>query len=71
MTEVKSKASLLTEASLILAAVFWGTNYAATKFAAQSIPPDSIVATARLTTSRANNRGVLELEYYTGRDRRM
>ena len=44
MTEVKSKASLLTEASLILAAVFWGTNYAATKFAAQSIPPVSIVA---------------------------
>ena len=44
MTEVKSKASPLTEASLILAAVFWGTNYAATKFAAQSIPPVSIVA---------------------------
>ncbi len=44
MTEVKSKASLLTEASLILAAVFWGTNYAATKFAALSIPPVSIVA---------------------------
>ncbi|HEV2743636.1 MAG TPA: DMT family transporter [Rubrobacter sp.] len=44
MTEVKSKASLLTEASLILAAVLWGTNYAATKFAAQSIPPVSIVA---------------------------
>ena len=30
MTEVKSNASLLTEASLILAAVFWGSNYAAT-----------------------------------------
>ena len=44
MTEVKSKASLLTEASLTLAAVFWGTNYAATKLAAQSIPPVSIVA---------------------------
>jgi drug/metabolite transporter (DMT)-like permease len=44
MTEVESNASLLTEASLILAAVFWGTNYAATKFAAQSIPPVSIVA---------------------------
>ena len=44
MTEAKSNASLLTEASLILAAVFWGTNYAATKFAAQSIPPVSIVA---------------------------
>ena len=44
MTEVKSKASLLTEASLILAAVFWGSNYAATKFAALSMPPVSIVA---------------------------
>ena len=44
MTEVKSKASLLTEASLTLAAVFWGTNYAATKLAAHSIPPVSIVA---------------------------
>jgi drug/metabolite transporter (DMT)-like permease len=29
---------------LILAAVFWGTNYAATKFAALSIPPISVVA---------------------------
>jgi drug/metabolite transporter (DMT)-like permease len=28
---------------LILAAVFWGTNYAATKFAALSIPPISVV----------------------------
>jgi drug/metabolite transporter (DMT)-like permease len=44
MTEVKSRAALLTEASLILAAVFWGANYAATKFAALSMPPVSIVA---------------------------
>src|ERR687894_2342420 len=44
MTEVKSNASLLTEISLILAAVFWGTNYAATKYAALSMPPVSIVA---------------------------
>lgn len=29
---------------MILAAVFWGTNYAATKYAALSIPPVSIVA---------------------------
>jgi drug/metabolite transporter (DMT)-like permease len=44
MTGVKSRAALLTEASLILAAVFWGANYAATKFAALSIPPVSVVA---------------------------
>jgi drug/metabolite transporter (DMT)-like permease len=40
----KDRAALLTETSLILAAVFWGTNYAATKFAAMSIPPISVVA---------------------------
>ena len=40
----KDRAALLTETSLILAAVFWGTNYAATKFAALSIPPISVVA---------------------------
>ena len=40
----RDRAALLTETSLILAAVFWGTNYAATKFAAQYIPPVSIVA---------------------------
>ena len=44
MTEGKNKAAVLTEISLILAAIFWGTNYAATKFAALSIPPLSIVA---------------------------
>jgi hypothetical protein len=40
----KDRTALLTETSLILAAVFWGTNYAATKFAALSIPPISVVA---------------------------
>jgi drug/metabolite transporter (DMT)-like permease len=40
----KDRAALLTETSLILAALFWGTNYAATKFAALSIPPISVVA---------------------------
>jgi drug/metabolite transporter (DMT)-like permease len=44
VTEDKSRAIVLTEVSLILAAVFWGTNYAATKFAALTIPPISIVA---------------------------
>jgi drug/metabolite transporter (DMT)-like permease len=40
----KPRTVVLTEFSLILAAVFWGGNYAATKFAAQSIPPVSVVA---------------------------
>lgn len=44
MIDAKSKGAVLTEISLILAAIFWGTNYAATKFAALSIPPLSIVA---------------------------
>lgn len=44
MTGDKARAAVLTEISLILAAVFWGANYAATKFAALSIPPVSIVA---------------------------
>ena len=44
MTEGKNKAAILTEISLVLAAIFWGTNYAATKFAALSISPLSIVA---------------------------
>ena len=35
----KYRAALLTETSLILAAVFWGTNYAAL-----AIPPSSVVA---------------------------
>jgi drug/metabolite transporter (DMT)-like permease len=44
VTKDKPRAVVLTEISLILAAVFWGGNYAATKFAALSIPPISIVA---------------------------
>ena len=39
MTDTK-KAAVLTESSLILAAVFWGTNYAAAEF----VPPLLIVA---------------------------
>jgi drug/metabolite transporter (DMT)-like permease len=40
------KAAVLTEASLILAAVFcfWGLNFAATKYAASSVPPLLLVA---------------------------
>ena len=44
VTGDKPRTAVLTEVSLILAAVFWGGNYAATKFAAQSIPPVSVVA---------------------------
>ena len=44
MSKGKNKAAILTEVSLILAAVFWGTNFAATKFAALSIPPLLLVA---------------------------
>ena len=43
MTEAKSRAAVLTEISLIFAAVFWGLNFAATKYAAESIPPLFIV----------------------------
>jgi drug/metabolite transporter (DMT)-like permease len=44
VTGDESRTAVLTEISLILAAVFWGSNYAATKFAALSIPPVSVVA---------------------------
>jgi drug/metabolite transporter (DMT)-like permease len=43
LTEGKDRAALLAEVSLILAAVFWGTNYAATKYAAGFVPPLLIV----------------------------
>jgi drug/metabolite transporter (DMT)-like permease len=44
MTEAKSRTTVLTEMSLIFAAVLWGLNFAATKYAAESIPPLVIVA---------------------------
>src|SRR5918998_5872583 len=40
----KDKVAVLTEISLILAAVFWGLNFAATKYAAEFIPPLLLVA---------------------------
>ena len=40
----KDDAGALTEGSLVLAAVFWGMNYAATKFATMSVPAFPIVA---------------------------
>ena len=45
MTENEARtAARTTELSLILAAVFWGANYAATKYAAGSLPPTLLVA---------------------------
>jgi drug/metabolite transporter (DMT)-like permease len=44
VADEKGKAAVLTELSLILAAVFWGTNYAATKYAAEFLPQLPIVA---------------------------
>ncbi len=43
MTEGKNRAAVLTEISLILAAVFFGLNFAATKYAAGFVPPLLIV----------------------------
>lgn len=43
MIDEGKRTAALTEVSLILAAVFWGTNYAATKFAAASVPQLAIV----------------------------
>ena len=43
VSEYKNRAAVMTEVSLILAALFWGTNYAATKYAAQFVPPLLIV----------------------------
>jgi drug/metabolite transporter (DMT)-like permease len=34
-----NRAAVATEVSLVLAATFWGLNFAATKYAAASIPP--------------------------------
>ena len=44
MTGEKGRAVVLTELSLVAAAVFWGSNYAATKYAAGHIPQLPIVA---------------------------
>jgi drug/metabolite transporter (DMT)-like permease len=44
VTDEKGKAAVLTEVSLILAAVFWGLNFVVTKYAAGFIPPLLLVA---------------------------
>ncbi|MEJ7632827.1 MAG: DMT family transporter [Rubrobacteraceae bacterium] len=43
-TLAKNRATALTEVSLVLAAIFWGLNYATTKYAAGFLPPMAIVA---------------------------
>ena len=43
MAERKDKAAVLTEVSLVLAAIFFGLNFAATKYAAGFVPPLLIV----------------------------
>jgi drug/metabolite transporter (DMT)-like permease len=44
VSEEKSRAAVLTEAALIFAAIFWGLNFAATKYAADFVPQLFIVA---------------------------
>ena len=44
MSESKNRAAVATEVSLILAATFWGLNFAVTKYAAASISPLVLVA---------------------------
>ncbi|MDQ3387525.1 MAG: EamA family transporter [Actinomycetota bacterium] len=44
MADGKDKGLVLTETSLVMAAVFWGSNFAATKYATDSIPPLLLIA---------------------------
>ena len=44
MSELKDRAAVATEVSLVLAATFWGLNFAVTKYAAAAIPPLLLVA---------------------------
>jgi drug/metabolite transporter (DMT)-like permease len=44
VSESENRAAVATEVSLVLAATFWGLNFAATKYAAAAIPPILLVA---------------------------
>jgi hypothetical protein len=44
VTEKAGAAIRATELSLVVAAMFWGANYAATKYAAGFLPPTFLVA---------------------------
>lgn len=52
--------AVATEAALVFAAVFWGLNFAATKYAAEAIPPLMLVA-LRFSVGGALLFGVLRL----------
>jgi drug/metabolite transporter (DMT)-like permease len=44
VSETKNKSAVATEISLVFAAIFWGLNFAATKYATATIPPLAFVA---------------------------
>ena len=44
MSESEKRAAVATEVSLVFAAIFWGLNFAATKYATATIPPLAFVA---------------------------
>ncbi len=44
MSESENRAAVATEVPLVLAATFWGLNFAATKYAAATVPPLLLVA---------------------------
>jgi drug/metabolite transporter (DMT)-like permease len=44
VSEPRNRAAIATEISLVLAATFWGLNFAVTKYAAATIPPLLLVA---------------------------
>ncbi|HEX5848766.1 MAG TPA: DMT family transporter [Rubrobacter sp.] len=43
MSEARNRAAVATEISLVFAAIFWGLNFAATKYATATIPPLAFV----------------------------
>ncbi|HEV2092093.1 MAG TPA: DMT family transporter [Rubrobacter sp.] len=44
MSGARDRGAVATEVALVFAAVFWGLNFAATKYAAEAIPPLMLVA---------------------------
>jgi drug/metabolite transporter (DMT)-like permease len=44
VSESEKRAAVATEVSLVFAAIFWGLNFAATKYATATIPPLALVA---------------------------
>jgi drug/metabolite transporter (DMT)-like permease len=44
VSETKNRSAVATEISLVFAAIFWGLNFAATKYATATIPPLAFVA---------------------------